>query len=386
MEISGRKRKIFWCTFDRFIKSLRLYFSRTLLAKLHALYDFSLRVLRWIHSYLTNRIQRARVKGDYSSWEEILFGVPQGSILGPLLFNIFLCDLFLIMKETSFASYADDNTPYVTAENLDEVIKSLEKDSIKLFQWFSDNQMKANHDKCHLLVSGKNNVTMNASGFKIKNSECEKLLGIKVDCGLKFENYLSGVIKKASNKINALSRVTPFMNLSKKKMLMNSFFKSQFSYCPLVWMCHSRTINNKINHLHERCLRVIYNDKISSFKELLERDGSVPIHNRNLQILATGMFKVYNNIAPPKFTEFFNKRNPNYQLRHTSHFPIPPVRSVYNGTESLSFLGPKIWDIVPTELQKVKSSNAFKSGIKNWWPQNCPCRLCKRYLPTIDFA
>ena len=75
---------------------------------------------------------------------------------------------------------------------------------------------------------------MNASEFKIKNTECKKLLGIKVDCGLKFENYLDGVIKKASNKINALSRVTPFMNLSKKKMLMNSFFKSQFSYCPLV--------------------------------------------------------------------------------------------------------------------------------------------------------
>ena len=89
--------------------------------------------------------------------------------------------------------------------------------------------MKANYDKCHLLVSGKNNVTMNASGFKIKNSECEKLLEIKVDCGLKFENYLSGV-----NKINALSRVTPFMILSKKKMLMNYFFMSQFSYCPLV--------------------------------------------------------------------------------------------------------------------------------------------------------
>ena len=142
-----------------------------ILAKLHA-YGFSLRALRLIHSYLTNRKQRTKVNGKYSSWEVILFGVPQGSILGPLLFNIFLCDLFLIMKETSFASNADDNTPYVTAENLDEVIKSLEKDSIKLFQWFSDNQVKANHDKCHLLVSVKNNVIMNASGFKIKNTEC----------------------------------------------------------------------------------------------------------------------------------------------------------------------------------------------------------------------
>ena len=133
--------------------------------------------------------------------------------------------------------------------------------------------MKANHDKCYLLVSGKNNVTIIANGFKIKNTECEKLLGIKVDCELKFENYLDRAIKSASNKINALSRVTPFMNLSKKKMLMNSFFKSQFNYCSLVWMCHSRTINNKINHLHETCLRVIYNDKISSFKELLEEMG-----------------------------------------------------------------------------------------------------------------
>ena len=97
-----------------------------------------------------------------------MFSVPQGSILGPLLFNIFLCDFFLIMKESSFASYTDDNSPYVTPENLDDVIKSLEEDSIKLFQWFSDNQMKANHDKFHLLVSGKNNVTMNANGFKTK--------------------------------------------------------------------------------------------------------------------------------------------------------------------------------------------------------------------------
>ena len=124
--------------------------------------------------------------------------------------------------------------------------------------------MKANRDKCYLLVSDKNDVTMNASAFKIKYTECEKLIGIKVDCGLKFENYLDGLHKKVSNKINALSRATPFMNLSKKKMLMNSFFKSHFNYCPLVWMGHSRTINNKINHLHERCLRGILSSAIDN--------------------------------------------------------------------------------------------------------------------------
>ena len=76
------------------------------------------------------------------------------------------------------------------------------------------------------------------------------------------------------------------------------------------------------------------------------------------------MFKVYNNIAPPIFTKIFNKQNPNYQLRHTSHFSVPPTRSVYNGTECISFLGSKIWDIVPAELKDVKTLSAFKSGIR----------------------
>ena len=113
---------------------------------------------------------------------------------------------------------------------------SLEKDFTKLFQWFSDTQTKANHDKCHLPVSGKNDLNMNASAFKIKNNECEKLLGLKVDCGLMFENYLDGVIKKASNKINACLELNHLWTC-RKRMLMNSFFKLHFSYCPLVWMC-----------------------------------------------------------------------------------------------------------------------------------------------------
>ena len=120
------KGKYFGALLTDLSKAFDCISHELILAKLHA-YGFSLRALRLIHSYLTNRKQRTKVNGKYSSWEVILFGVPQRSILEPLLLNIFLCDLFLIMKETSFASYADDNAPYVTAENLDEVIKSLEK-------------------------------------------------------------------------------------------------------------------------------------------------------------------------------------------------------------------------------------------------------------------
>ena len=97
------------------------------------------------------------------------------------------------------------------------------------------------------------------------------------------------------------------------------------------------------------------------------------------------MFKVCINIAPPIFTEIFNKQNLNYQLRPTSHFSVLPVRSVCNGTENLSLLGSEIWDIGATVLKDVKNLSAFKSDMKTWWSQNCPCRLWKRYLPNIGF-
>ena len=158
-------------------------------------------------------------------------------------------------------------------------------------------------------------------------------------------HYIAKICKKASRKVCVLARVISGMSLSKKRTLMNAFFNSQFNYCPLIWMCHSRENNNKINGLHERCLRIIYNDKRSSFNE---KDGSVSIHERNIKILATEMFKVSKNLAPPQMHEIFKlKDQPQYNLRYNSLFCRPLVKSVYKGTEILSFLGPKIWDILP---------------------------------------
>ena len=137
--------------------------------------------LRFVHSYLKNRMQRTKINSEYSSWEKLMFGVPQGSILGPLLFNIFLCDLFLIMENIDIASYADDDTPYTTGKLIEEVIQKLGNAAQTLFQWFRDNQMKANPDKCHFLCNSNSEVSLTTKTQKIKKSEFEKLLGIKLD-------------------------------------------------------------------------------------------------------------------------------------------------------------------------------------------------------------
>ena len=114
---------------------------------------------------------------------------------------------------------------------------------------------------------------------------CERLLGIDIDCKLSFENQINHVRSKTRAKIKVLAIIALFLNKTKRKLLMNAFFESQFSCYPLSWMFHSRTLNNKINRLHERCLRIIYNDNTSSFTDLLEIDNSVSVHHRNIQVL-----------------------------------------------------------------------------------------------------
>ena len=177
-----------------------------LIAKLNA-YGFSLPALKLVHDYLSNTKQRTMVNRTYSPCLEIVSGVPQGSILGPLLFNIFLADLFFILNDIYIAGYTDNNTPYVIADDINDVIASLEKAKKALFEWFENNVLKSNADKCHLLVSSSDAVSTRVSEYDIKNSECEKLLVVKFYNKLTFEKHITDICRKASRKNYALARI-----------------------------------------------------------------------------------------------------------------------------------------------------------------------------------
>ena len=149
------------------------------------------------------------------------------------------------------------------------------------------------------------------------------------------------------------------MDFNKRKLAVNAFFSSHFNYCPLIWMCHNRTYNNKINRLRERCLRLIYNDKHSSFEELLEKDNSVSIHHKNLHVLATEMFKVHIKSSPEIMQEVFPlKEQVHYNLRTQTDFEIPHVKTVNYGLESIRFLS------VPNDIKRKESVSSFKTAIK----------------------
>ena len=157
----------------------------------------------------------------------------------------------------------------------------------------------------------------------IGSSTCEKLLGIKIDSKLRFDDHIQDLCNKANRKLRALARATPYMNPQKRKVLMNAFFNAQFNYCPLIWMLHSRQNNNKIKHLHERCLRLIHNDKLSSYEELLEKDGSVSIHHKNIQSLAIEMFQIKHGQSPEIVSDIFTQTTEhyNFQAKFGKMFP-----------------------------------------------------------------
>ena len=267
-----------------------------LVAKLDA-YGFSQDALEFIYSYLKERKQRTRVGSEASDWLKMKYGVPQGSILGPLLFSIFLNDIFFFIKDIKIASYADDTTPYFTGNNLTELLTILENESNILMEWFRFNEMKPNEDKSHLFMVPSCYTSVKLSNETLHNEPSVELLGIHIDEELKFNTHVSKLYKMGCQKFHALARISRYISKDKLRILMKTFIISQFNYCPLIWMFHSRTLNNKINKLHERALRLVYDDKDLTFQELLDLDGSVTIHQRNLQKLAIEMFEIKNNLA-----------------------------------------------------------------------------------------
>ena len=290
----------------------------------------------------------------------------------------------VLRNGTSLANYADDNTPYTMNKDIKEVLNNLLNDTNILKDWFRNNYFVVNNDKCNLLITNHDgDVSLKLGNEIITGKKWVKLLGIKIDNKLDFSEHVSSICRKANLKLHALARVSKFMNKEKLRILARAFIESQ--YCPLIWMFHNRTLNNKINRLHERTLRLVYNDHESSFEELLLIDNSLTIHERNTQRLAVEMYKVENNLTPVFVKSIFPLSTNPYNLRNKPSYEVENIHTSRYGSETVSYLRPKTWAMVPEHIKNSVSLKEFKTKIKNWKPKGCSCRLCKTYITNLGF-
>ena len=188
-----------------------------------------------------------------------------------------------------------------------------------------------------------------------------------------------------NQKVSALARIVHFLPFHKRHIIMKTFIESQFSYCPLVWMFCSRTMNKKINQIHERALRLVYQDYISTFEDLLTKDNSLCFHYRNIHQVAIEMYKVKNDLSPPFMKDLFSEIDRTTRSGRT--FSRPNVNTVKEGDRSLRSFGPIVWNtMLPSELKECESLDLFKTSIKSWKPDNCPCDPCKVYVQGVGYT
>ena len=254
-------------------------------------------------------------------------------------------------------------------------------------KWFEETYMVLNADKCHFMCLGKDtkNATFIFNNFIFNNSNEKKILEITIDNKLTFKGLIEILCRKAAQKMRALSRLLNHLSDSQKRLIPNSLIKSQFNYCPLIWMFCSRTSNDMINKIHERALRLILNDHTSDFDTLLQNNNDTCNRHRNIQALMIEIYKMKNNLNPPIMDNMFERRNNTYNLRNFQEFATKRKRTVKMGLETLNYRSPQLWSILPENLRQINSLVQFKESVRKWVCIDCPCRLCKLYLPNIGF-
>ena len=192
---------------------------------------------------------------------------------------------------------------------------------------------------------------------KITSSSEEKLLGIFLDSKLDFESDIGSLCRKAGQKISDLTRLKNYFSSDQRNLLLYSVIKSQFTYCLLIWMFTSRYLNNALNNIHERALRLIYNDYEKSFNSILTENNLKTIHQKNLEFLAIKIYKFQNGLSQPIMNDIFFSRQNIYNLRKFQELSTSTKNTVNFGTKTSSYRGPQLWNLIPDNIKSESNGN-----------------------------
>ena len=374
--------KLVGCVMVDFRKAFDLVDHDILLKKLK-LYKCDETCIAWFKSYLAQRSQQVTIRNTKSLSENINCGVPQGSILGPLLFLIFINDLPLSLSESvaSIDLYADDTTFYDIQLNKQTLESNLQKSLTLLSTWCKENGMLLNTDKTKvmLITSRQKIATMENSSLLLKCNDLDlkltntdKILGVHINENLTWNAQFQFVVKKVSSHLWLLSRISSYLSVEDRLLFYNAYIRPHLDYCSIIWGNSTSYNINKITKLQRRACKNILRNEYTNLEEARDRLKILSFNESVFLQKAKVMYKVANNIAPEYVTDLFRLRGNN------SNETASNLRSVFNRNflipkpsiglfkSSLSYSGALIWNSIPIDIKNATSIHSFVNKCSAW--------------------
>ena len=341
---------------------------------LRKIYGYGIRgeVLKWIKAFLMDREQRVVVNNSTSSWSPVLSGIPQGSVLGPLLFLIYINDM--PDKIDSFLYMFADDTKVFAQVNSDEEANQLQKDLDKLYEWSNKWQIKFNASKCKVLHLGKANSKHEYSMYKnddsaqktiLEETLVEKDLGVYLDKDLNFDFHIKTSINKANKVLGLIRRSFKFLNEENTKLLYVSLIRPILEYGNVVWSPKLMKHVHDLERTQRRVTKLIPNLKDKSYEERLKALKLPTLAYRRLRgdVIETykythSIYKV--EVLPFKLDNDTSRRNNGYKI----------LKERYKNACRQNYYGNRVvngWNALPSEVVQAPSLNSFKSRIDRHW-------------------
>ena len=367
--ISGKKQYLL-CVFLDLRKAFDSVSHHLLIDKLFS-YGFRGNILRLLNNYLLSRYQSVIINGKNSTSKPVTAGVPQGSILGPLLFLLYINDLPLVSSIIKFLLYADDTALYIIGSNLQDIINIMNTELVKITRWLEANGLSLNIEKCKCLLFGPKTTTAILSPLiRINNKSIEcvqnyKFLGLRIDKSLNWADHIDDVINRVSSRVYYLFKAKLYLGYSDKFVLYNSLIHSLFSRYICFWGVNLK-MREKLFLLQKRCLRIIHNKPFLFHTAPLFKDSSIlkieDIYKYELTII---IFKIVNNFLPTLDISLLSPYKSNVREFRLSTSIIKPFFCTSSfGQKSPYYSGLKLYNNLPLSIRNITSLPLFKAKLK----------------------